>query len=81
MEVSSRFSIVLLTPFHEITSWSTPVVTEVDGRFQAIISATGASRGYDVETGEEIWRCTGMTSNAIPTPIVPAAPPRLSTIT
>lgn len=54
----------------EVTSWSTPVIAEVDGRAQAIITATGASRAYDVETGHVVWSCTGMTVNAIPTPIV-----------
>ena len=54
----------------EVTSWSTPVIAEVDGRKQAIISATGATRAYDVETGDVVWSCTGMTYNTVPTPIV-----------
>lgn len=54
----------------EVTSWTTPVIAEVDGRKQAIISATGATRAYDVENGDVIWSCEGMTVNSIPTPIV-----------
>ncbi len=54
----------------EPTSWSTPVVAEVDGKMQVIINATNASRAYDLESGEEIWSCKGMTFNTIPTPIV-----------
>ena len=54
----------------EVTSWSTPVIAEVDGRKQAIISATGATRAYDVANGDVIWSCKGMTVNSIPTPIV-----------
>lgn len=57
-------------PRNEITSWSTPLIVEVDGKLQAIISATKASRAYDVATGEVVWSCTGMTTNSIPTPIV-----------
>jgi len=56
-------------PRDERTSWSTPIVVPVDGRHQVIVSATGASRGYDLETGEVIWSCSGMTGNCIPTPI------------
>ncbi len=56
-------------PRDEPTSWATPVVVEVDGRAQVILPATNASRGYDLETGEEVWSCTGMTTNCIPTPI------------
>ena len=54
----------------EATSWATPVIVEVNGRSQAILPGTTASIGYDLETGDEVWRCTGMTTNAIPTPIV-----------
>lgn len=53
----------------EITSWSTPLVVTVDGRQQVITSATGKVRSYDVSTGELIWESTGMTLNAIPTPV------------
>jgi outer membrane protein assembly factor BamB len=53
----------------EQTTWGTPIVVPVDGRDQVIITGTGASRGYDFETGKEIWRCGGMTANCIPTPI------------
>jgi outer membrane protein assembly factor BamB len=53
----------------EVTSWATPLVVEVDGRAQVIVPATGRSRAYDVETGEEIWSLAGMTLNTIPSPI------------
>ncbi|MBK8977240.1 MAG: PQQ-binding-like beta-propeller repeat protein [Planctomycetes bacterium] len=57
------------TPRDEQTSWSTPLVVEVGDRAQVIISATGASRGYDLTTGKEVWTLGGMTQNCIPTPI------------
>ena len=52
----------------EVTSWSTPLIAEHDGRAQVVIAATGKSRGYDLETGEELWRLGGMTLNTIPSP-------------
>jgi len=56
-------------PREEVTSWSTPIVVPVDGREQIIINATGASRGYDLASGDVIWSLPGMTVNCIPTPI------------
>jgi hypothetical protein len=56
-------------PRPEVTSWSTPIVVEVDGRPQIIINATTASRGYDLENGEVIWSLGGMTVNCIPIPM------------
>ena len=57
------------TPREETTSWSTPLVVEVGGRAQVITSATDRVRSYDLATGELVWHATGMTANAIPTPV------------
>lgn len=57
------------TPRDEGTSWSTPLIVPVDGSPQVIITATKATRSYDLETGELIWSATGMTTNPIPSPI------------
>jgi outer membrane protein assembly factor BamB len=53
----------------EPTSWSTPRIVTDLGRPQVVVAATGRSRGYDLETGEEIWSATGMTANTIPSPV------------
>ncbi|MFT5468974.1 MAG: outer membrane protein assembly factor BamB [Verrucomicrobiales bacterium] len=53
----------------ERTSWSTPIVAEVDGKPQVIVSATNAVRGYDLKTGEEIWKASGLSDNVVATPI------------
>jgi outer membrane protein assembly factor BamB len=50
----------------EHTSWNTPLVLEHGGRWQVVVNATERIRGYDLETGKELWRCGGMTVNAIP---------------
>ena len=54
----------------EPTSWSTPVIVEVDGKPQVIVNATNKVRGYDLQSGDVIWEFGGMTLNTIPTPIV-----------
>lgn len=53
----------------EVTSWSTPLVVEVDGRPQVVVSATGRVRGYDLATGAVVWESSGMTVNTIPSPV------------
>jgi len=53
----------------EVTSWSTPLVVEVNGRAQVVTSAPNQVRSYDYETGEIIWTSTGMTRNVIPNPV------------
>ena len=53
----------------EITSWSTPLVVEHDGRTQVIISATGRVRSYDLADGEVIWECRGLSRNVVASPV------------
>ncbi|NQU55529.1 MAG: PQQ-binding-like beta-propeller repeat protein [Bacteroidetes bacterium] len=36
-------------------SWASPVLAEVDGKYQIILTADPIVAGYDVETGEELW--------------------------
>lgn len=53
----------------EPTGWSTPLIVEVGGKPQVVVNATGRIRGYDLAAGTELWSCSGMTANAIPTPV------------
>ena len=53
----------------EKTSWASPLIVEVNGKAQVITAATNKVRGYDIETGELIWECTGLTRNVIPNPV------------
>jgi outer membrane protein assembly factor BamB len=57
------------TPRDEVTSWNTPFVVEHKGRTQVIVNGTNRARGYDLQTGKEIWQCGPMTTNAIPSPV------------
>lgn len=53
----------------ERTSWSTPLVLEHGGKPQAIVSATGKIRSYDLADGKVLWECAGLTRNVIPSPV------------
>ena len=53
----------------EATTWSTPLITEHNGRAQVITGATSRVRSYDLETGQLLWESGGLTPNAIPTPV------------
>ena len=53
----------------EITSWSTPVVVEHDGKAQVVISATNRVRSYNLLTGELIWECGGLSRNVVASPV------------
>jgi outer membrane protein assembly factor BamB len=53
----------------EITSWSTPLIVEHEGKTQVIVNATKRVRSYDLATGDLLWECGGQTFG-IPTPIV-----------
>ena len=53
----------------ESASWSTPLVIEVDGRPQVVTNGGQRVRAYDLESGELIWECAGMTGNATATPV------------
>ncbi|HEY2910854.1 MAG TPA: PQQ-binding-like beta-propeller repeat protein [Gemmataceae bacterium] len=54
---------------NEKTSWNTPLVAEFRGKTQVIVNGTARIRGHDLATGEVLWSCGGMTTNAIPSPV------------
>jgi outer membrane protein assembly factor BamB len=56
----------------ERTSWSTPLILERDGKVQAVVTATGKIRSYDLASGDVLWECGGLTRNVIPCPVADA---------
>ena len=54
----------------EPTAWTSPIVVDVDGQIQVIVNGANFVRGYNVTTGEVIWKCSGQTGNVVPTPVV-----------
>ncbi|MEO9595838.1 PQQ-binding-like beta-propeller repeat protein [Rhodopirellula bahusiensis] len=53
----------------EQTTWSTPLITEYEGRTQVITNGSKRVRSYDLATGELIWECGGQAGNPIPSPV------------
>src|SRR5690606_644498 len=37
-------------------SWASPVLAQVDGKYQIILTADPIVAGYDVQTGNELWQ-------------------------
>lgn len=56
-------------PRDERSNWATPLIVPVGGTYQVVVNATNRIRSYDLETGEQVWECGGMTVNPIPTPV------------
>src|SRR5262245_5286618 len=54
----------------EPSNWAAPLVIDVKGRKQIVVSATRKVRSYDLKTGEVIWECAGLGSNTIPAPVL-----------
>ncbi|HZH72738.1 MAG TPA: PQQ-binding-like beta-propeller repeat protein [Mariniphaga sp.] len=51
------------------SSWSTPLVIDVEGNLQVITTSTDLIKAYDYYSGETIWTASGMTKNVIPNPV------------
>jgi outer membrane protein assembly factor BamB len=45
----------------EPTCWATPLVVDLGASQQVIMNGQNYARGYDLKTGEELWRCAGQT--------------------
>ena len=54
----------------EPNAWATPQVIDHSGATQVITAASNMVRSYDIENGEIIWQCSGLTGNVIPCPVV-----------
>ena len=53
----------------EPTCWATPLVIEHDGQQQVIMNGQTCARSYDLETGNELWRCGGQTERPVACPV------------
>lgn len=54
----------------EENTWATPRIVEHNGRTQVITTGSKFVRSYDLDNGEVIWQCSGLTGNCIPAPVV-----------
>ena len=58
------------TPRNDTGTWSTPNVCLEGPRPQLVVNGWKQMGGYDLRTGEEIWRLSGGGDCPVPTPIV-----------
>ena len=56
-------------PRDEGTAWTSPYILVHEGRSQVVVTGRDFIRSHDLETGEEIWRCAGLSRLPIPTPV------------
>lgn len=54
----------------EDNAWATPLIVEHSGKTQVITAASDFVRSYDLDTGEIIWQCGGLTGNVTPCPVI-----------
>jgi outer membrane protein assembly factor BamB len=57
------------TPRQELPSWGTPTIYPGKKRVELITNASNFIRGYDPETGKELWRLGGSSKITAPTPV------------
>jgi outer membrane protein assembly factor BamB len=57
------------TPREELPSWGTPTIAITPSGPQLITNAANYIRGYDPNTGKELWRLGGSSKITAPTPV------------
>jgi outer membrane protein assembly factor BamB len=53
----------------DVGSWSTPVLMNVEGQTQILVSWPRRLAAYDPRSGNELWTCSGLNPLAYPSPI------------
>src|SRR5207249_2610635 len=57
------------TPREEVPSWGTPTIVQSGKHTELVTNATKFARGYDPETGAELWKLGKNAEITVPTPI------------
>jgi outer membrane protein assembly factor BamB len=52
-----------------IGSWTTPVITKIEGKDQLLMSWPRRLAAYDPQTGQELWTCSGLNPLVYTSPI------------
>jgi len=63
-------SILWKTPRSDVPTWGTPTVCDAQEHSQIIVNGYRHIGGYDIETGDEIWKMKGGGDIPVPTPII-----------
>ena len=53
-----------------LAGYSLPLVCEAGGRTDIVVAGTGKLKGYDPETGDELWTCNTLLRTIMTTPVV-----------
>lgn len=53
----------------EPSCWATPLVVQHGNGKQIIMNGESYARGYDLESGQELWRCGGQTQRPVASPV------------
>jgi outer membrane protein assembly factor BamB len=53
----------------EPSCWGTPLIVEHGDRQQVVLQGENFVRSYDLQTGEELWRCGGQTFRPVASPV------------
>lgn len=56
------------TPRSVKISWASPILANVNGKYQIILAADPTVAGYDIETGKEVWAARGLMGEVGPSP-------------
>ena len=62
-------SVAWKQPGKEWWSWTTPLLTDANGRQEVVISIYVRLRGHDSKTGKELWNCAGLDDYVCPSPV------------
>jgi outer membrane protein assembly factor BamB len=53
----------------KVGSWGTPLIVNVEGQDQLLLSLVPHLKGFDVKTGKELWRCDGLNKYVYTSPL------------
>ncbi len=53
----------------EPSCWGTPLIVDHNGQKQVVMQGQNFARSYDLETGNELWRCGGQTFRPVASPV------------
>lgn len=56
------------TPRTSKISWASPILANVEGRYQLVLASSPEVAAYDIETGSELWKVNCMSGEVGPSP-------------
>jgi outer membrane protein assembly factor BamB len=53
----------------EPTCWATPLIVGEGDQRQIVMNGQNSARGYDLKSGQELWKCAGQTQRPVASPV------------